>query len=35
MKTFRIVVLALVAAAGLSVAGCAKAPAPALAVVKG
>lgn len=35
MKLARIVVLALVAATGLSIAGCAKAPAPAPAVVKG
>lgn len=35
MKTTRIVVLALIAAAGLSIAGCAKAPAPAPAYVKG
>jgi len=35
MKIVRIALVALVAAAGLSVAGCAKAPAPAPAVVKG
>jgi hypothetical protein len=35
MKLARIVVLALVATAGLSIAGCAKAPAPAPAYVKG
>jgi hypothetical protein len=35
MKTFRVIVLALVAASGLAVSGCAKAPAPAPAVVKG
>ena len=35
MKIVRIALVAVVAAAGLSVAGCAKAPAPAPAVVKG
>jgi hypothetical protein len=35
MKVVRIALVALVAAAGLSVAGCAKAPAPAAVAVKG
>lgn len=35
MKVVRIALVAFVAAAGLSVAGCAKAPAPTPSVVKG